>query len=806
MWALHRKNPLILITVIFVAGILTGRFILPYPLSLWLLLILIVLPVCIWQLARFQKYSSLCILAELLVAGAVRFHLAAWLIPVQHLCNQDISRIEWIQATILETHYSRAEADRYVLAANLAGQSAGNKSVCGKILMQLPAGSSGYQYGQEVRIWGRLEFPPARRNPGQFCYRTYLASQDIHHYYGCEQIDSIMLVGQGDKNWFLARLINPLRDYCSGQFNYYLKRATAGLLNALITGEKQDLSQDTVTRFKELGVIHVLAISGLHVGYIILFVFTLLTVLRFSQKYKLMGLSLVLIIYITLVRFISPVLRSALMAILYLLGELSERKVSAYNILAGAALLILVWEPRELFQVGFQFSFLGILALIYGPARMDQLLPLARWLSNYFPGNPVLKYFVKGIWMPVQISLAAVLINMPLTMYYYGAVPSYAVIANLLVIPMVGIIVFLGIFLLLSTCFSNWLAAGIGGLINFLDGILMWITKLISGLPWGYLDVSYPAFWQVTVWTLAAFLLLNFRNRNARKALLINLLLQIMLWIYTPGQGKKILQAAFLDVGQGDASCLVFPNRKAMLIDAGDKFEKWDSGLNTVLPFLKNSSCGLHLQYIIISHPHDDHLAGFYTLLQKIKADTLIVSRYQYPSPAYADLLSLCRNQNVYVRRVQKGDYLYPDPSCRVYILHPDSSYTSSGSTDGATCNNNSVVIKIQYGHSGILYTGDLQMNAERSILIYEDFLECEILKLAHHGAANATSDNLLNEVRPLCGIISVGRKNKFKHPSPHTLNRFKSRGIPLYQTSREGAVIFKIGREQIRKVNWRHH
>jgi competence protein ComEC len=803
MGVVHQKNPLIVIFVIYAAGILAGKFVIPYPLSLWLLILSNLLLIIIFRCPFFKKYSTPWILGELLLAGALRFHLAAWLLPVHHLVHQDLSWVDWVQGTVLETHYSREKGDRYLLSADSLHEIGGNKPACGKILFHVPAGMNKFHYGQRLRIFGQPETPPTQRNPGQFNYRDYLAARDIYHFYSYGQIDSIMYRGQGDRNWFLYRVINPLHDYCGCQLNRYLQTPAAGLLNALLLGEKQDLSQETIGRFKELGVIHVLAISGLHVGYIILFVFTLFSLLRFSKKYKILGLGLVLIIYVNLVRFVSPVLRAALMAILFLLGEISERKVSAYNILAGVALLILVWEPRELFQVGFQFSFLGVLALIYGPAKVERLLPMRKWLRDVFPDNRGIEYFLKGVWVPLQVSMAVVMINIPLTMYYYGAIPTYAVIANLVVIPLVGIIVFLGIFLLIASGFSNWLAAGIGEIINWLDSVLSWVVQIISGFPGSYIDVPYPKFWQVVLWTVVIFLVLNFKDTRIRKPLLAILSLYAIYLICTADRTGRQIQAAFLDVGQGDASCLVFPNHNTMLIDAGDRQAAWDSGQNTLLPFLKHAGI-LHVQYAVISHPHDDHIAGFYSLLQKITLDTLVISHYQYPSAIYSDIISLCRRSNIFIRQVQKGDCLYPDRSCRVYVLHPDSQYTVLRKIDGATCNNNSIVLKIQYGQNGILFTGDLQREAENSILLYKEFLECEILKVAHHGAVNATSVNLLNYVQPLCAVISVGRKNKFNHPSTQTLNRFSEKNIPCYQTSQQGALIFEIGREQIRRVNWR--
>ena len=797
-----KKNPLIVISFTFGAGILTGKFILPFPLSLWVLIAIALCTLLFFRFSFLNRYLSVVILIGLLLAGALRFHLAARLLPVDHLCTREIIRAESVQGVIQEAHFSRSKNDRYVLAAKCLYDSGCVKPVSGKIFFQIPGSMGRYQYGDELRIYGQLERPPGPRNPGQFDYREYLASQDIYHLFGNGQVDSIVFLGTGKGNWFLSSMIIPIGVYFAETFDLFLNAPTAGLLNALITGEKLDLDQETINQFKELGVIHVLAISGLHVAYIILFVFTLFALLRFSQKTKVVGLSLVLIIYVTLVRFISPVLRSALMALLFLFGEMGERKAEPYNIIAGSALLILLWEPRELFNVGFQFSFLGVISLIYGHDRVEQLLPLRKWLQKNLKWNRWINLFLKWIWGPFQVSVAAVLINLPLTMYYYGAIPTYAILANLIVIPMVGLIVFLGIFLLIGSGISSWLSAGIGEMINMMNHILSWIVSTLSRFPAAYIEVPFPAFWQVVIWTVAAFLFLSLRSSINRKVIVVFLLFQTAYFLFRVNGMNPNLQVAFLDVGQGDASLVTFPNRTMMLIDAGDVMEGWDSGLNTVLPFLKTRGI-LHLQYAVASHPHDDHIGGFYRLLEKINVDTFVVSHYSYHSQIYNRLLKLCRDRNIFIRQVKKGDYLYPDPSCRVFILHPDSIYTSVQAYDGAACNNTSLVIRIQYGQNQVLFPGDLQMEAERGILYYQDFLESEIIKIAHHGAANATSPDLLQYVQPLCAVIPVAKKNKFKHPSPHTLDRLKEKGIPYYQTCREGAVLLDIGPEQIRKINW---
>jgi competence protein ComEC len=330
------------------------------------------------------------------------------------------------------------------------------------------------------------------------------------------------------------------------------------------------------------------------------------------------------------------------------------------------------------------------------------------------------------------------------------------------------------------------------------------VVSTLSRFPSAYVEVPFPVFWQVVLCTIAAFVFLNLKNRFSRMVFLFFLVFQVLYLVFKLNERNPDLQVAILDVGQGDASVLTFPNRKMMLIDAGDVMENWDSGLNAVLPFLKTRGT-LHIQYAVSSHPHDDHIGGFYSLLQKIRVDTFVINDYSYPSQIYNQILKLCQKRGTGIRRVRKGDYLYPDVSCRVYILHPDSMFTSLRTYDGATCNNTSLVLRIQYGQNQILFPGDLQIDAEGSILYYEDFIESEIIKISHHGAANATSSSLLEFVQPLCAVIPVARKNKFKHPSPHTLTRLQEKGIPYYQTSREGAVLLDVGPVQIRRVNWNH-
>jgi len=542
--------------------------------------------------------------------------------------------------------------------------------------------------------------------------------------------------------------------------------------------------------------------SGLHVGFIITFIFALLSLLRLNYHSKIWGLLIVLMIYIILVRFKTPVIRASTMAILYLLGQVLERKTTAYNIISAAMTIILLYDPRELFNPGFHFSFMAVISIIYGYDKISQLLPLNRYIEERKINNRWLTYFRKYIWMPFLVSLAAVVGTSPLTLYYYGMFPIYALFANLIVIPLIGIIVFLSLFLLFVGVISDILTSGLAMMIKVVNLGLQQVVEWIANLPFAVLLTPIPTQLQIGLLYLLIILVLNSR-KNIKSVSLMMVILVLIFFISTRSDRRLDLEVTFLDVGQGDAAFLRFPNQQTMLIDAGNRSFQWDQGEKTVLPYLQSVNA-LKINYLVGSHAHNDHIGGFLALVKAVSIDTLVLSGYQFNSKLFTSLIQAAHKKNISIKTVSRGDKLSPDPSCRVYILHPDSHFVHAENFHGAECNNSSVVLKVQYGENSILFTGDLEESGEQPLLQYNTFLESEILKIGHHGSSTSTSEELLEKVNPILALISVAKKNKFKHPSPSTLERLRLNGIKIYQTSQEGAVIFRIGPKKVTKIVWK--
>lgn len=799
------KNPLILISLVFISGIIIGKYFLFYPHSLLITVCFYLIFILTKLLHLNLTITSIFLLLSLTLSGALRYDLATEIQPINQLSRFDPDSIKSITGIIDQVHCRQNNHNTYIVKAVSVNINDCIRPVSNKILLSTKNITGRFQYGDLIRINGLLQVPPAQRNPGQFNYRSYLASQDIFFIVQIQHADSIIHIQSAVGNFFIQTIICPIKRYCEQTFFTHLNSQTSALLQALLLGEKQDLDKNMIRHFQEIGIVHVLAISGLHVGFIILFVFLLFSVLHIPYKFKIYGLIGVLSMYNVLVQFRPSVIRASLMAVLFLMGRLNERKIMTYNIIFGSGLIILFINPRELFNPGFQFSFIAVLSIVYGHDKLDGYLPAGKFQDRNRCIGKLAGFFQKNICTPFLISLAAVIGTLPVTVYYYGMIPVIAVLTNLVVIPLVGIIVLLGIFLLIFSLISPFLAQGVGMIINYINTGLQIFVKYIAAWPFVSIHTIKPSLLMTFSLLSALLFILNLNKVWARRWLIFIITCWTLFFLQFKFFNKHCLEVTFLDVGQGDAAFLKFPNDNTMLIDTGDASPYWDNGLNTILPFLKHRGI-LHINYLLGSHAHNDHIGGFCTLMQTISIDTVVLSPYVYNSDMYASVVHLCNTEHIPVKYVKRGDLLYPDKNCRVYVLHPTQEFSTAKTYSGAECNNSSIVLKIQYGENGILFSGDLERNGELPILNFASFLECEILKVGHHGSKTSNTQELLNLIQPILAVISVAKQNKFNHPSSETLSRLDNSGVHHYLTSQEGAVMFELDMTEIKKLPWRNN
>ncbi|MEJ2052509.1 MAG: MBL fold metallo-hydrolase [Calditrichaceae bacterium] len=240
-----------------------------------------------------------------------------------------------------------------------------------------------------------------------------------------------------------------------------------------------------------------------------------------------------------------------------------------------------------------------------------------------------------------------------------------------------------------------------------------------------------------------------------------------------------------------------------MVVDAGENRPGFNAGNRYMLPLLKYYGIN-RIKYLVGSHAHSDHIGGFTSILSKIIVDTLVLPHYPYESRLYQSILSTAKRKKIPVVYKARGDKLYPDETCRVYVLHPLGRFLTKHDQSGHEVNNSSLVLKITYRETAFLLTGDMEMDAEKYLLNYRSFLGSDLLKVGHHGSKTSTGEAFLTLIHPDYSVISVGRFNKFFHPSRNTVDRLTAGGAHPLRTDHFGGLVFESDGREVKLVNWR--
>ncbi|KAA3613184.1 MAG: DNA internalization-related competence protein ComEC/Rec2 [Calditrichaeota bacterium] len=656
--------------------------------------------------------------------------------------------------------------------------------------------SKRFKYGDVLHIFGKPQQAGLPTNPGEFNYRRYLQLNNRFLQFRLHKETKVLHIFSGKGNWAQSNIFNKTRHSIRSIIDKHLTGNSASIVKALILGERGNLEKGVVADFQKTGVIHVLAISGLHVAFIALFLQFILSILRVPQKINMALIILFLVFFLALVNFKAPVVRASLMMTVYFIAKFSNRPQNTINIVALSGIAILLFKPEELLLPGFQYSFAAVFGLVYGNSKLNSLLPAFK-SNTWFR-----KVFNKFIRKPFIASFCAILATLPLTWFYFGTFQIGALVANIFVIPIIGIVVFLSIFLLITASIKILPATGIAILLNSVLDFLTWIISNFANLPYVQIVTGHPSLVSIILVTIGIFLFFNAKNSKARLAFLAVTALFLFLTIGTNFQGKN-LKITFIHVGQGDAALIEFPNGKNALVDAGNKGFGFDAGERYVDPVLKYYGIS-KINYLIGSHPHSDHIGGFEFLLDNYFVDTLVMNEFKVSSKIYKRIISKSKQKGVFIKYADEGDIIIPDIRTRIYILHPDTTFETSGSHGGQTINNSSLVFKLMYGNNSFLFSGDAEVESEEAMQNYESFLDVDVLKVGHHGSRTSSSKEFLELVKPEFAIISVGRKNKFKHPAPETLEKFSNLGIEFYRTDQIGAIVIESDGHTLKKVNWR--
>lgn len=557
----------------------------------------------------------------------------------------------------------------------------------------------------------------------------------------------------------------------------------SALAEAMITGDRDDIDAGIETLYTRAGVTHILCISGLHMSLLALYLSMILRkILRQSQRKTAAATLGICMIFLFLTGFSPSSVRAMVMISLVCLGQILYHRHEWLNSIALAALVILLVNPLYLWNAGFQLSFLSVLGIYVG----SHVIPKGHtWYGKI--GNMM------------GISFFASLFGMPVAAYHFFYVSTVSVLANLVVLPLSGIL--LGCTMMAAMGGLLWQPLGVflAGPVYVIFQIYEGACRLVTMIPHSYVAVGKPPVLGILCFyglvCLLCFYQPQWRMRIGT-AICTLLLLGMVL-------GNRLLwhknTLTFLDVGQGDCAVLTTYDHRAVVIDGGGKYGKplgENTGVNILEPYLASKGV-TQIDGVFLSHLDSDHSIGILELLEDMPVEGVYVSAIEAEDgQMQQQLQEIVEKNQIPLYTIKHGDTICSPALGEMKCLFPFSAEFEAGSE-----NERSLVLRYTYGDTSALFTGDLEAKEELQLVRNDVIEKTDILKVSHHGSKTASTEAFLQAVAPETAVISCGANNFYGHPHQEVLERLSACGAEIFRTDETGSVVVTISPNGAAKV-----
>lgn len=626
--------------------------------------------------------------------------------------------------------------------------------------------------GMSCELTGTLEEPNHATVPGAFDYNEYLYRQHIHWNYSVTSIQNC-----SEPENFKYKVLS-LRKHTISFTNSLLPPDSAGIVQALTVGDRFYVEDEVLTAYQKLGVVHLLAISGLHVGILTAGLFYIMIRLGITREKASILLLLFLPLYVMLTGAAPSVLRAALMSGVYLAGSLVKWRVHSATAICLSYIVLLLFNPYHLFEAGFQLSFAVSFSLILSSSIFQQVKTSLGQLTI--------------------VSLIAQLGSLPILLYHFHQFSIISVPMNMLMVPFYTFCILPGAVagvLLLS------LSASFGRLFfSWFDLLISWTNRLITNIA--DVDVftimiAHPAPVLLFLFTVAIILLLMAIEKRSLSQLMITggicCTVMFLLFIYPCLSSEG--EVDMIDIGQGDSMFVGAPHQRGrVLIDTGgtlsyssepwrEKQHPFSLGEKVLIPFLTAKGIK-QLDALILTHADQDHIGEAETLLKHHKVKRLVIPKGFVSEPKDEKVLQTAREEGVTIEEVKRGDVLQIK-DLQFHVLSPETP-------DPASKNNSSLVLWMETGVLSWILTGDLEKEGEQEVMDVFPNIKADVLKVGHHGSKGSTGEEFIQQLQPKTAIISAGKNNRCHHPHQKVLQLLQRHSIRVLRTDQNGTIQYR--------------
>lgn len=843
-------RPIIPLLFALTAGIACGRlFPIPdTPVQLGLVFTVLLTSLSLIKTRRRMHYPSL--LLSLFFIGILGMNISLYPHTGKHHIINYVGQDKIIvEGMLAETPQVSPYLTEMVLSSSRVLRGGEYLPVTGRVLLSM-RGPLDFRYGDVIRVTTRLRVPRSFGNPGGFDYEKYLRFRGILVRGYVNDAQGVVLLRSERGNPVRAGL-ERFRDRVRNAILETAPDREGKIIAAMILGDQKAIPKETMEIFNRTGTTHIIAISGFNIGIVALF--SLFVARLFLQSSELLLLrwnltlistifSIIVVIFYTFVAGSGmSVVRASIMVVLFMVAILINRERDLYNTLALAAFVILIISPSSLFDISFQLSFAAVASLIFLMPRLTALLPPLPPTDSAVPMTKAWSYHLvkksaRSFVLFFFVSLTATLGTLPLILHYFNRLSVITLAANLLVVPILGIIAIpFCLLIVLAAPISSLLAAVVIRIAAWLVGVSLFILDKLAALPWSSITVATPTLLEISAFYLllisVGFWLgaLKRRRESAaeKRAVLIWRSLSVFLGLFFIVDGTLIhlrglhqgrLAVTAVDVGQGSATLIRFPGGKRMLVDGGGFFEEsFDVGKHVLAPFLWHEKIN-RIDTVVLTHPHPDHLQGLLFILDNFRVREVWTNGDESDSPLYRSFHRSIRDRGAILKILSEQSPDMDISGVKISILNPQGISDTVGTTApfpspqdegpaggghpirspssakkrihlSAELNDRSLVMRFTYGSRSFLLPGDISESTERRLAQSAADLRSDVLFVPHHGSQRSSTTPFLEKVQPEMAIVSCGTDNVFRLPHRETLARYESLQSQIYRTDRDGAV-----------------
>lgn len=787
------------VAVLMIIGIVAGYYINTGYLLIIAAVIFILAVLFSLLNLRINKYSVYILYFLIILTGFFKINYDNYYKPsdsISYIRDTDNDRDISITGIVTEPPEYGSQRLRFIMSSESAGQGDESIQVSGNILvylnpdMKIDSGKTlpALNAGDEVQIYGKLRSAPGERNPGEFNYNRYLNLNGIEKIFYAKGYENLEVISEGNLNFLYRYIIYPSRVYALNVADNQIGGDEGSYLKGLLTGSKATMSEGLKDNFVKAGVMHLIAVSGLNVAYVILFSMMFFSIFRLKRKYRYI-ITVFFIIYYCLFTGAQPsIVRATILGVLVILAVLIQRRIVFLNLIGASAIIVFLIDSRQLFDAGFLLSYSATISMVLFFQKVNgRIQPL--FFKKYSAGLRILYYFV----ILFLSTLAAQIGTLPLTSVYFGKISLISFISNLIAVPLSNISLALGMLQVISAPLPGF----ISGAIAEVNYILLKLQIIIINF-FGELDFAYTVKYNFDSVSMIAYFIIviliysvtkkDYLLKTAIAALII---LTVVMVNYNPEPKLKIV---FFDVGQGDAALVVTPEGKNILIDAGSSNEKFDNAKRHIAPYLERNRIS-QIDLLIITHHHNDHAGGAKYLLENFHVIKMICNDINKFNGNLKIIEDIIIKRKIERESLSAGDIVNIGDDIKLYCLSPVNNKETE---------NSCIVLKMKYKELDILFSSDADALTEEKLSeTFNGFLKSDILKVSHHGSRNSSAPVFISSVMPSYSVISSGYNNHFKHPSVVTLEKLNAAGSIICRTDMEGAVVFESDGYELNRIIW---